>query len=364
MATQTHLMPEGADGLDTGTDAAEADRRRLAPAVPRPMGAWSGSWVPAYVGLGGLVIGWVIFGIGTPHLNPFAPDWPLNPSGDMYVNRQLLVFLTILCTQVALWMVVASAFYWPAVAALKEAKGHERLTLVASAAPPLAFIVLLRPINESYFGKAALEAHNGYLPGQELRMGIVLLVALVSLLPPLICIRVVDQDAARLRQEYDGRPREAMTRLTELRRSLQSHLAALSAMVVMLVLVVESLRRFANAAYLEQIGVPINKDTILDFRLMPQDGIVVYGLLFTLLLALVYMPTHITVAAAGRWLVDTVAPLPDPTSGDLKVTLDRRKSLEELLELKQGPLEMIRASFAVLAPLVATLIGAAIPYAK
>jgi hypothetical protein len=362
-------------------------------------------WVPSLIALIGLLCSWLLLGGFTPTPTATTPPTPVvsptpavapsptataspvaSPSPELgaqesgsagvaadaralYATRQRILFSTLASVQIALWFVIAVAFALPAGKAVWRRGLWRGSALVLSTLPTVLLVALLNRENAAFYGAPLLAAYGKLWPDHEARMVIAIIGGMVALLPLLTCLRLVDEDAAQLPARYTGDLKTAIGELLQLRTQLQSHLAALSAMLVMVIVVVEALRRFVNASYLLDRGLDPTSANLADLHLAPQEGIVVYGLLYTLLLALVYVPTHVSLARAGRWLLEQAAPLPDPTIGaaspdDWKAHTERRKSLEELLELKQNPLDMIRSSFAVLAPFVTTLIGAALPIAK
>jgi hypothetical protein len=103
-------------------------------------------------------------------------------------------------------------------------------------------------------------------------------------------------------------------------------------------------------------------------RLPSQDVVVLYGLYFSLLLALVYVPTHGRLIAACRIAINHLAPLHDvsveqagPGQLSLGQQISQRKLLEDYLEVKAGGLENLRSSVAILAPLLAGLVSSTLP---
>jgi hypothetical protein len=128
-----------------------------------------------------------------------------------------------------------------------------------------------------------------------------------------------------------------------LREQLQFFLSVLGILVGGLTLATGALRNALVAA-------PINVEGF------PPELVLVYGAYFTALVALIYAPTYLALIAAGRKLRDDLLPMPSPKSDAWDDWYDRRKDLEELLQLQQGAAKNFQAGFAILAPLAGSII--------
>lgn len=84
--------------------------------------------------------------------------------------------------------------------------------------------------------------------------------------------------------------------------------------------------------------------------------VLAYGASFTALLALVYVPSYVTMEAAARRLLDAHAPEELPDSPTYEQTKSVRAAFEEVLQIKVGPADSLRIATAVLAPLVSGVI--------
>jgi len=111
-----------------------------------------------------------------------------------------------------------------------------------------------------------------------------------------------------------------------------------------------SLNPIVTAAYLS-IWREIGAFTPQTF---PSQAIIIYGLIFTLLLILIYVPTYIALTNVGRKLRDTMYPLDVDM---LEATMKNRKILDELLQTNIGITENLKSGFFTLSPLVSGLIA-------
>ena len=90
-------------------------------------------------------------------------------------------------------------------------------------------------------------------------------------------------------------------------------------------------------------------------QVFPIELVIIYGLFYTFLLLLLYVPTHLALNDASRALRDRLCPL--DTLSNLKDTLDKRKALDELLQTNLGLGQNLRAGIFTLAPLVTSLLA-------
>jgi hypothetical protein len=85
------------------------------------------------------------------------------------------------------------------------------------------------------------------------------------------------------------------------------------------------------------------------------EGTVLYGLVLSLLVALIYLPTFATLQRTGLRIRDSVEGLPEPGDPMLEARLAKRKALDELLKLQISASASFRASVAILSPLLGSL---------
>lgn len=86
----------------------------------------------------------------------------------------------------------------------------------------------------------------------------------------------------------------------------------------------------------------------------PISYVIIFGLIFTIMLLLVYVPTHIALSEASRNLRDNIYPL--NSVSELKETIEKRKSLDELLQTNVGATQNLKSGVVTMAPLVSSLV--------
>lgn len=84
-------------------------------------------------------------------------------------------------------------------------------------------------------------------------------------------------------------------------------------------------------------------------------GVVLYGLVLSLLVALIYLPTFVTLQRTGTRMRDSAAELPEPGDPMLEARLAKRNALDELLGLQISASASFRVSAAILSPLLGSL---------
>ena len=116
--------------------------------------------------------------------------------------------------------------------------------------------------------------------------------------------------------------------------------------------IILSLNPIITAAYVstwKEIGV-------FTEATFPAQGIIIYGLIITLVLILIYVPTYFNLTNVGRELRDVRYPFP-PQLDDLKNVMEKRKTLDELLQTNIGITENLKNGIFTLSPLISGLIA-------
>jgi hypothetical protein len=89
----------------------------------------------------------------------------------------------------------------------------------------------------------------------------------------------------------------------------------------------------------------------------PQEYVLVYGIYFSILLALLYLPVHLTLRAVGHRLRDHYFALPPPSDPTWQDICGKRQTFEALLSLNIGPTASFKAGLAIFTPLLGSLTG-------
>jgi hypothetical protein len=104
--------------------------------------------------------------------------------------------------------------------------------------------------------------------------------------------------------------------------------------------------------------------TFVDEDSFPAEAVLLYGGFFTALLLLAYVPAHMALRRHGLRIRETYFPLaemPDPRTDTFKGWLDRRTTLETLLQVNVTPLQQLQASVFILAPLLSAALSVLVP---
>ena len=153
-------------------------------------------------------------------------------------------------------------------------------------------------------------------------------------------------------------------RFLALRTLLQRVLAIEGAIIGAAVLTTGALRNAVvayNAVLSHYPGVTEkHHQTLSPF---PREYVLIYGAFFTLLLAVLYAPVYFRLLDVGRANVDAACKAEEPASAIWLPVYEKRKKLEEHLQLQMATSASFRAGVAILTPLggalVALLLGAA-----
>jgi tetrahydromethanopterin S-methyltransferase subunit G len=183
------------------------------------------------------------------------------------------------------------------------------------------------------------------IPGVALRIGVLTALAGLVALVAAISIWLI---RGRLEALEAGRKltgAELRTYL-RLRSDLERLLGFLGAVIGLAVLTVAALRQVVVHVYNHRVD-PNQK--------FPPEVLILYGIVLTLIVALVYLPTWATLQRTGSLLRDGVAPLPEPTSDQLEAQLQKRAALDDLLGLRVSASASFKAGVAILSPLLASL---------
>lgn len=92
-----------------------------------------------------------------------------------------------------------------------------------------------------------------------------------------------------------------------------------------------------------------------------QEYIVVYGLFFSGLLAVVSVPAFLALRSAGAYLRDCAYPLPAPSHPEFADVITKRKALDTLLQTNLSASATFKAGAAILTPLAGGLLTLVLP---
>jgi hypothetical protein len=96
---------------------------------------------------------------------------------------------------------------------------------------------------------------------------------------------------------------------------------------------------------------------LLDESVFPLEYVLAYGGSFTCLVGLVYIPTYLRLAAAGRRIREAFCPMSTLTRESFAKWQSERKSLDEILHLRVSAGQSFGTGMAVLAPLLASAVS-------
>jgi hypothetical protein len=289
-------------------------------------------WV-LLLGLGGFLAG-----VGLLLLGGFQTD-----RSEAFVrSSEFAVWATTIGVQTGFWAVVAGPL-WADLATVWRTARVGRPEMMALAAV-LVLILVVFPL----FSAAAKIPWP--LWGQQLKTRALTIIGGLLVGVPALCGVALVQQRVRPREMEpidDADVRAAL----EARAQMLRFLSVAGAVIGLAVLAAGALRKATVPTFVRET----------DF---PQEAVLLYGAFFTALLLLVYVPAHLALKRLGLRIRDHYFPLsgmPDPDADSFRGWLDKRTTLETLLQLNVTPTQQLQASLFILAPLLSAVITSLVP---
>jgi hypothetical protein len=179
------------------------------------------------------------------------------------------------------------------------------------------------------------------IPGHKAKLLVLLLVGTAIALIGAAEIALV---GVGLRQLPGDGSLAATTRYLELRALLDRVLVVLGVIIGAAVLTAGALRNTINA-YRHSTSA------------YPKEYVLIVGITFTILLALLYGPVFLRALAVGRANLEAACPPAEPASEGWVDVNDKRQSLATYLQLDGSTSTSFRAALAILAPLSTALVS-------
>ncbi len=189
-----------------------------------------------------------------------------------------------------------------------------------------------------------------YVPqGHSTRMLFMYIFTFLTSLPALLGIMLIHTAAGELSTKIDAAGQTEsqlfplIDELISYRNILQNYLTVLGIILSMLPITTAGLRA---------ILITLNPENEQNF---PITNAILFGLVFTMLLLLIYVPTHLALTEVSRKLRDHLCPLDSLTS--LKQDIEQRKALDDLLQTNIGITQNLKMGLITLAPLATSLLS-------
>lgn len=189
-----------------------------------------------------------------------------------------------------------------------------------------------------------------YTPqGHTFRMIFMYLYTFLTALPALLGMFLIHQGAGEVLEKIGDKETAdfqffaLIEEVISYRTLLQTYLTFLGIILSLIPL---------NTAGLRAILVALDPANEQNF---PVTNAILFGLIFTLLLLLVYVPAHTALTETSRALRNKLAPL--HTLATLKTDLEQRKTLDDLLQTNLGLTQNLKTGLITLFPLVTSLIA-------
>jgi hypothetical protein len=303
----------------------------MLPAPTRSPAPWRHPVWLLLIGIGGF-----LFGVGLL----FVGSGRTARSEEFVGTTGFVVWAAAIGAQTAYWAVIAGPLWADLAAVWRRAKPGRAATLVLAGV--ITVIVIALPLVSA--------GVSGPLWGHTPKIRVLTVIGgLVVGVPALSGIALVQRQASERAREPIGQ--DDVAAALEARSRALRFLSVAGAVIGLAVLAAGALRKATVPEFV----------TASEF---PQEGILLYGAFFTGLLLLVYGPAHAALKGLAVRIRDHYFPLsemPAPDADSFKGWLDRRTTLETLLQLNVSPAQQLQASLFILAPLLSAVITALVP---
>jgi hypothetical protein len=193
----------------------------------------------------------------------------------------------------------------------------------------------------------------------ELKINVVVALVLAAGLLAVIGIWVVGLRLDRLFRDAGRTPTDAdVNEFIRLRQTLMLLLGVVAAIIGLATLATGALRNAVLA--LDAFAKPNTSPPPYQFD---EQYVLIYGLFFTGLLAVAFLPSFFAMRSAGGRIRDAALPLLPPTSPDFAARVDARTKLDTFLQINVSASASFKASVAIFTPLATALVGLLLPKA-
>ena len=275
-----------------------------------------------------------------------ARDFAHAPSFATWVFLLSIIFSLVTIILIPSWKICRELY----LAVVKENSPRNVMgMLVVSAVMYLCVLVALFLLSKRVF----VLPHGDFISELNVNFAVVYTYSALGFFPVMFCIVLINYIAEIMSNKIDIVKDDKK----ELPIFIQEYLDYRNLLQVCLITngILLSLNPIVTSAYLsiwKEIG-------IFTAETFPSQAIIIYGLIFTLLLILIYVPTYITLTNVGKELRDAKYPL---NIDALENTLKDRKMLNDLLQINFGITENLKSGIFTLSPLISGLLASLIGF--
>jgi hypothetical protein len=272
----------------------------------------------------------------------YGYPFPTDTASQTFVRQpSFLLWLFFIITLTALLALLAGPL-WLSLRPLQAYFKRGRLDIIMSTILTLALLCVPIPV-----ARLLAPIPTPDLQYHSTKIAIILLLALMTVTPGVVGILLVraGTQAAHAELMAEAPPLDFVDMIRKhlrLRDTLQQYLAVLGLLVGLVTLTTGALRNVQIASGVSEEDYPLTV-------------VLIFGLYYTALLALLYAPTYLALGEAGRTLRDRAFPF--SSLDNLAEDTKKRMQLEELLQLNIRTEQSLRAGIAILAPLLTSLVS-------
>ena len=259
------------------------------------------------------------------------------PTKDLAESGAFALWVALLAIQTMIWTLALP----PLLSTLRR-HWRDRSSLKTEVLPSAVVLVLL--VVTVVAVPAVLSKLPEFIPHLHVKVRFLTGVALILAEVGAVSIWLIRGKLERIAEQ--GAARQTLQTYLGLRSELERLLGVLGIIIGMAVLASAALRG------IELDYADLHPEKNIEF---PAENVILYGLVLSLVLALVYLPTYATLQQTGSKLRDAIAPFPGRE--DFEEGMARRRTLDELLGLRLSATASFRAGVAILSPLIGSVLG-------
>ena len=257
-----------------------------------------------------------------------------------FVAHGYFFWFFIILAEISVWP-IAGAFVLTILRELRGEWPNAKREVITSAAILTALVLVMQVVLDA-------NIHREIVPGYRVKAIPIALMGFAVVLSAASGIWLVHSSLLRLQADLENHDR-AIKEFLRLKSHLQSLLCVLVVILIGLIL----------GAITDRIAILSQYPSTR----YPLEWIVVYGASCSTLLGLIYGPAYFRMLIVGRQLIDAYFPITClPTSSEFLKWAEKRRALEDVLQLDKIASRTIRAFGGVLAPLMSSIIGAVVGF--
>lgn len=270
------------------------------------------------------------------------------PEFGVWVFLQAILLCTLTITLVPLWAALFKLFQSQTQGQPANSRRMMRMNVILNA----LFLALLVFALLLFLTAARTQVFNPslYTPrGHGSRITIIYMFTFITALPALLGMMLLHTASHKMstRINLTDQAQAGLFSLIEELRSFRSLLQAYL-LILGIILSMSSITTAGLRALFVALKVATDQNFPISYAIM-------FGLIFSIILLLIYFPTHMALTETGIKLRDRLCPL--DSLDVLKQAVDKRKELDQLLQINISVLDNLKTGFVTLLPFATSILA-------